>query len=41
MAIKKDIIDLLFEKKEEDMAFRMKDNLLTQSRRKIYTHHIS
>ena len=37
MAIKKDIIDLLFEKKEEDMAFRMKDNLLTQSRRKIYT----
>ena len=37
MAIKKDIIDLLFEKKEEDMAFRMKDNLLTQFRRKIYT----
>ncbi len=37
MAIKKDIIDLLFEKKEEDMAFKMKDNLLTQFRRKIYT----
>lgn len=37
MAIKKDIIDLLFEKKEEDMAFKMKDNLLTKSRRKIYT----
>lgn len=37
MAIKKDIIDLLFEKKEEDMAFKMNDNLLSKSRRKIYT----
>ena len=36
MAIKKDIIDLLFEKKEEDMAFKMNDNLLAQSRKKIY-----
>ena len=36
MARKKDIVDLLFEKKEEDMAFKMKDNLLTQSRQKIY-----
>ena len=37
MAIKKDIIDLLFEKKEEDMAFKMNDNLLSKSRKKIYT----
>lgn len=37
MAIKKDILDLLFEKKEEEIGFKMKDNLLTQSRKKIYT----
>ena len=37
MTIKKDIVDLLFEKKEEDMAFNMNDNLLAQSRKKIYT----
>lgn len=37
MAIKKDIIDLLFEKKEEDMAFKMNDYLLAQSRKKIYS----
>ena len=37
MAKKKDIVDLLFEKKEEEMAFKMNDNLLVQSRKKIYT----
>lgn len=37
MAIKKDIVDLLFEKKEEEMAFKMNDNLLAQSRKKFYT----
>ena len=37
MAKKKDIVDLLFEKKVEEMEFKMKDNFLTQSRRKIYT----
>ena len=37
MAKKKDIVDLLFEKKEEELAFKMNDNLLAQSRKKIYT----
>lgn len=41
MTIKKDIVDLLFEKKEEDMAFNMNDNLLAQSRKKFTLHHIS
>lgn len=33
---RKDILDLLFEKKEEDMAFKMNDNLLAQSRKRVY-----
>ena len=36
MARKKDLVDMLFEKKEEDMAFKMSDDLLKQSRKKIY-----
>lgn len=41
MAKKKDIVDLLFEKKEEELAFKMNDNLLAQFRKKIILHHIS
>lgn len=36
MTIKKDIIDLLFEKKEEEDSFHIQDEQLKQSRNRIY-----
>ena len=36
MSSKRDIIDLLFEKKEEENAFETQNKELTTSRKKIY-----